>query len=150
MAEKRSFVVDSSVVTKWFLTEPGSDLAIAIRDSFATRRLGLKVPTLMMYEVANALRFSGAFSTGDLALAVKSLSRYRFEFWRPRGKLLEKAVTMSANEGVTVYDACYVALASLGRCTAITEDKELLEKFPELTISLSRALDYLPGDAGGQ
>ncbi len=96
----------------------------------------MKVPTLLMYEVMNALRFSGAFSSGDLAIAAKSLTRFRFEIWRPRGKLLELAVKMSMENAVTVYNACYVALASLGKCKVITEDKEMLEKFPALTTPL--------------
>ena len=144
MAEKNSFVVDSSVVAKWYLSEPGTDAALAIRDAFATRKLDLKVPTLLVYEVVNALRFSGAFSAVELALAARSLSRYRFEFWRPRGKLLEMAANMSMVKGVTVYDACYVALASIKKCKVITEDREVIEKFPALTTPLAD----IPGTLG--
>ena len=143
MAEKESFVVDASVVAKWYLTERGSDRAMMIRDRFATGKVDLKVPTLLMYEVMNALRFSGAFPSDDLALAAKSLSRYRFELWRPRGRLLELAAKLSMENDVTIYDACYLALASLRGCKVITEDGVLLEKFPQLTTPLSN-------DAGGQ
>ena len=137
MAEKNSFVVDSSVVAKWYLSEPGTDAALAIRDAFATRKLDLKVPTLLVYEVVNALRFSGAFSAVELALAARSLSRYRFEFWRPRGKLLEMAADMSMEKGVTVYDACYDARASSTKCNVIPEHRAVLEKFPAPTTPLA-------------
>ena len=50
------FVVDSSIVTKWFLNEKNTDIAIEIRDRFATNQIKLAVPTLLFYEVMNALR----------------------------------------------------------------------------------------------
>lgn len=77
--EKRSLVVDSSVVARWSLAEEGSTEVVANRDEFASGRLELAVPTLLFYEVADALRFSGAFSEEELRIALKSLSRYRFQ-----------------------------------------------------------------------
>ncbi len=138
MAKKDEYVVDSSVVTKWFLVEANSNQAIRLRDEFATGRLRLAVPTLLFYEVTNALRFSGVFNETDLALAAKSLSKYRFEIWRPRGKLLELSAQLSLREDITVYDACYVALAKRLSTRLVTEDKELLNKFPANTSILSR------------
>ena len=110
--EKGEFVIDSSIVAKWFLTEEDSDEALKIRDSFATDRIKLAVPTLLFYEVMNALLYSGVFGEQDLALAARSLSEYGFEVWQPRGKLLELSVQLCVKKDVTVYDGCYVALAS--------------------------------------
>jgi predicted nucleic acid-binding protein len=109
-----------------------------IRNEFATGRLRLTVPTLLFYEVTNALRFSGVFNETDLTLAAKSLSKYRFGIWRPRGKLLELSAQMSVRENVTVYDACYVALARRLKTKLVTEDKELLDKFPTDTVRINR------------
>ena len=138
MAKKDEYVVDSSIVTKWFLVETDSDQAIKLRNEFATGRLRLTVPTLLFYEVTNAIRFSGIFNETDLALAAKSLSKYRFGIRRPRGKLLELSAQLSVRENVTVYDACYVALAIRLKTKLITEDKELLDKFPANTVRISR------------
>ena len=138
MAKKDEYVVDASIVTKWFLVETNSDQAIRLRDEFATGRLRLTIPTLLFYEVTNALRFSGVFNETDLILAAKSLSKYRFGIWRPRGKLLELSVQLSAQEDVTVYDACYVALAKRLKTSLVTEDKDLLNKFPADTMLISR------------
>lgn len=137
MAKKDQFVVDSSVVAKWFLTEPGSNKAMELRDEFATGRLELAVPSLLFYEVMNALRFSGSFERPDLLVATKSLSKYRFDIWRPRGKLLELSIELSVEKDLTVYDACYVALAQRTNGKVVTEDKELLDKFPSDTMALS-------------
>lgn len=138
MAKKDQLVVDSSVVAKWFLTEPDSDKAIKLRDEFATGRLKLVVPTLLFYEVMNALRFSGAFNRAELITAARSLSKYRFDIWRPRGKLLELSTELSIEEDLSVYDACYVALARRVSSKVITEDMDLLAKFPAHALALSR------------
>ena len=138
MEKKDEFVVDSSIVTKWFVIEDGSELAVALREKFATRKIKLAVPTLLFYEVMNALRFSGIFGEADLSLAARSLSRYRFETWRPIGGLLELSAQLSLGNDVTVYDARYVALAQRRGSKVITEDGELLDKFPSSTISLDR------------
>ncbi|MDG6989907.1 MAG: type II toxin-antitoxin system VapC family toxin [Nitrososphaerota archaeon] len=137
MAKKSQFVVDSSVVAKWFLTEPDSDKAIELRDEFASGRLELAVPSLLFYEVMNALRFSGSFRSLDLVVAAKALSKYRFGIWRPRGKLLELSTKLSVEKDLTVYDACFVALGKRTNSRVVTEDKELLVKFPEDVLALS-------------
>ena len=139
MAEKGEFVIDSSVVAKWFVGERDSDKAIQIRDNFATGKIRLAAPTLLFYEVMNALRFAGAFREDDLVLASRSLSKYRFEVWRPRGKLLELSIQLSVKGNTTVYDACYVALAQRIGSKVITEDKEMLAKFPKLAITMDRS-----------
>lgn len=136
MAKKEEYVVDSSVVTKWFLIESDSKLAIGLRDDFATGRVSLVAPTLLFYEVMNALRYSALFDEADLVRAAKSLSKYQFGVWRPRGKLLELSAMLSLRQDLTIYDACYVALAQRIRSKVITEDKEILDKFPDLTISM--------------
>jgi len=96
----------------------------------------LAVPTLLFYEVMNALRFNGAFDEKDLALAGRALSRYQFGIWRPRGKLLELSAMLSLREDLSVYDACYVALAQRVRSKVITEDEELVGKFPAHTLPM--------------
>ena len=145
MAKKGQFVVDSSVVAKWFITEPDSDKAIELRDEFASGRLELAVPSLLFYEVMNALRFSGSFKVLDLVVAARSLSKYRFGIWRPRGKLLELSSQLSVEKDLTVYDACYVALGRRTNSKVVTEDKELLVKFPADALALS---DFEASDHG--
>ncbi len=138
MAKNQEFVVDACVVTKWFLIEANSDLAVKLRDGFATGRIGLAVPTLLFSRWSNALRSNGVFAESDLTVAAKSLSKYRFGIWRPRGRLLELSAALSLKENLTIYDACYIALAQRMSSKVITEDRELLDKFPKHAIPLDR------------
>jgi predicted nucleic acid-binding protein len=137
VAKKKELVVDASVVTKWFVDEPNSPDAIRLRDDFAAGRINLTVPTLLFYEVVDALRFSGAFTEAELVVAAKSLSKYQFGIWRPRGKLLELSAELSLREDTTVYDACYIALAQRIESKVVTGDKEMLSKFPAHTMPMT-------------
>lgn len=133
---KETLVIDSSVVVKWFIEEKGSDIALRFRDEFAKGNLRLSVPSLVFYEVINALKVSRIFDEKDLVTAARSMSSYDFEVWLPRGKVLEESARLSSRKGVTVYDACYVALAVRRKTKLLTEDDELLQKFPNVAISL--------------
>jgi len=136
VAKKDEYVVDSSIVTKWFLVETDSDQAIKLRNEFATGRLRLSVPTLLFYEVTNAFRCSAVFNEMDLAMAAKSLSKYRFGIWRPN--FLSCRCSLSVRKNVTVNDACYVALAKRLKTRLVTQDKELQNKFPVENVRINR------------
>jgi predicted nucleic acid-binding protein len=50
---------------------------------------------------------------------------------------LELTTELSVEKDLTVYDACYVALAQRKSCKVVTEDGELLAKFPSFAKALS-------------
>jgi len=64
--EKRKIVVDASVVAKWFLEEEYSGKALQLRDDYARGLLTVAAPSLLEYEVLNALKYSGAYSAREL------------------------------------------------------------------------------------
>jgi len=96
----------------------------------------ISIPSLTHYEVINALRYSGVFDEASLLLAGRSLSKYPFEVWSLKGRLLDETVRISLNENLTVYDASYVALARRKNAVLLTEDAGLLQLFPSTTMSL--------------
>jgi predicted nucleic acid-binding protein len=131
--EKQKIVADASIIAKWFLEEEFSDKARQLRDSFVTRKIDISVPSLLFYETLNTLWHSGLFSEKELCLAAKALTKYGFDAWEPKGKILEQAATVSSKHGVSVYDASYVALALHLKAVLLTADSELLRKFPQNT-----------------
>lgn len=129
--EKQKVIVDASVVAKWFLEEQFSEDARLLRDSFVTGKLTISVPSLLFYETLNALKYSGVYNQDELALVARSLSRYGFDVWQPKGKLYEQVARLSLKHDISVYDASYVALAIFSDTILYTADLELTEKFPE-------------------
>lgn len=99
---------------------------------FATGKVTLSVSSLIFYETVNALWASGLFSEGELSLAAGSLSKYGFEIWEPKGKILQEAARLSQQEGISVYDASYVALALHLNPPLYTADTGLVRKFPRI------------------
>ncbi|MFQ5711754.1 MAG: type II toxin-antitoxin system VapC family toxin [Candidatus Geothermarchaeales archaeon] len=128
--EEQKVVADASVVAKWFLVEEHSEKAVQLRDAFATEKIAILVPSLLFYEALNTLRFSGVYSEEELIMAARSLSKYGFQVWEPRGKILENTVQISMKHEATVYDAAYIALSQEASATLYTADSELIQKFP--------------------
>ena len=121
-------VVDASVVVKWFLEEEHSGKALLLRDKFVQGAVELLSPSLMPYEVLNALRYSNLYSEEELIGAAESLEKYGIELWDLRGRYCEEVVRTAVALDITLYDASYVALAKLAGAKLVTADQEVVNK----------------------
>jgi len=126
--EKPKAVADASVVAKWFLDERYSEEARLLRDSFAKGEIALAVPSLLFYETLNALRYTDLYTEDELASVARALGQYGFDVWEPSGEVYEEIARMSIKQGITVYDAAYVALAAHLSAPLYTVDAELIDK----------------------
>ena len=132
--EEAKIVVDASVVVKWFLEEEFSREALRIRDDYVMRKVSIAVPSLLEYEVLNALKYSGVYSRDELREAGVALNKYGFKVYELEGRFKELTVELAVEEGVTVYDASYVALARMLEAPLYTADEELIERFPAVAV----------------
>ena len=122
-------MVDASVAVKWFVPEKHYEEALRLRDAYLDGRVDLVSPGLVVYEVANALRFHRVYklSLEDIVSAVKDIvdlgvvRRLTLEAWL-------RAVELSVNMGVSIYDAVYGAMTLILNDVLITSDKILYEK----------------------
>jgi predicted nucleic acid-binding protein len=137
MARLPEIVADASVVSKWFVPETASDIAVLLRDGHAEGRLRLLAPSLMPYEVANALRYHPAMTSERLREAVRALFDLQVHLVRPSPELLEPAAAFALQEKLTLYDACYAVLADRHSCPLVTEDSRLLRSSTR-AVSLSK------------
>lgn len=126
--ERPKAVADASVVAKWFLDERFSEEARLLRDSFAKGEITLAVPSLLFYETLNALRYTDLYTGEELASVARALDQYGFDVWEPSGEVYEEIARTSMKQGVTVYDAAYVALAAHLGAPLYTADAELVDK----------------------
>jgi predicted nucleic acid-binding protein len=92
--------------------------------------VAISVPTLLLYETLNALKYSGVYDEKELEAAASSLSRYGFEVFQPTGELYRQTTHDSAKHDISVYDASYIALATRLKVPLFTADREILDKFP--------------------
>ena len=127
------FVVDASVVVKWFLPE--------IHGDAARRLLGTPheyvAPDLLFAETANTIWKKirrGEVTAEDGQELVADLQRIAVETV-PCRALAEDALALASATGRTVYDSMYVALAVRLNTRAITADERLeaaLKNIPAL------------------
>lgn len=135
-------VLDASAAVKLFREEEETLEMRQIVDLYKRRRVSIYAPSLLLVELANALRYTQVLTTHDVFDALRALKMLRLIVVDVR-HVLNRAVELAFEYDVTVYDAVYVALAELVKGVLITYDKELLRKFPAVAKRASEFLGLL-------
>lgn len=122
-------VVDASVVAKWYLVEPYREEALKLRDDYVSGYVSLVAPALLPFEVLNAIRYSKRkIEERQLVEISLSLLLYGIKLHHPTAEYFEEVARASLRNGITVYDAAYVALAKNKEIVLYTADEKLVEK----------------------
>ena len=129
-AHHAGYVVDASVLVKWFLHEKEGDRdrALALRDLHISRRSTLFIPQLALLEVLNAVRVSPKAHEEDGEMALETLHDLHLETRPAELDLLRKANAIAWAYKITIYDALYVALAEQVGYPLITADEVMVKK----------------------
>jgi len=130
---KNMYVLDASVLIKWFSDEEYTDIALKLRDDFFHGNTELVVPDLLLYEVSNALRYNPNFDENDVVDAVDSLYDMGIDIIIPTGEVIRSAINLAFTHDVTIYDAFYAALADEIDFTLITADAKFYRKTNNLS-----------------
>ncbi len=128
-------ILDASVVVKWFSEEEYTEKALAIRERIGMGEERVIVPDLLLYELANALKYNPRFDANDVSDALTSIFDMDLEIVTPIPEIINLAVALAFEYNITVYDAFYIALAKDLELTFITADRRLCERV--------RGLDYV-------
>ena len=121
-------VVDASIVVKWFVEEEGSDKALRLRDKYIDGEISIIAPELIIFEVLNALYYKRLFSESEMKEISEALEAYSFTLYSLKGEYAEKTIETAVENGITIYDASYVALAMIRDTYLYTADEKLIEK----------------------
>ena len=122
------YVVDASVLVKWFMAQKYRSLALGLRELHLSGRSNLVVLELTFLEVLNAIRNNPKAKEKDAAEALFVLKNLHFQIQPADFQLLHKANAIAWTYGITIYDALYVALAEQIRFPLIAADEVLIEK----------------------
>ncbi|MBI2183975.1 MAG: type II toxin-antitoxin system VapC family toxin [Thaumarchaeota archaeon] len=128
MERSEETVIDASVAVKWFSEEEGSDRALAVRNEHIDGIRTLVAPDLLVYEIANALRFKPGFNPHVTARALDDLFNLQVDIMAPSKELVSRGSELAYEYGITVYDSLYLSLGELLGLEVITADKELYKK----------------------
>lgn len=125
MSGARLAVIDSSVVVKWLLPEPGRADALRLLDHYEAGIADLIAPRLLTEEVASALSKRCRRREMTPAQAEKM-----FRLFDLRSPILVDthvgmALHLSVKHQISLWDAFYLALAIEKRADLITADHRL-------------------------
>lgn len=126
-----TYVVDASVVLKWFLPEPGSDAADTLLERFLNDEVDLIAPDLLLLEAANAL-WKRVHVRGELT-AQEAMVIYRDLLTLPLmlipvTSLGDLALQWALQLKHSAHDSLYCALAAQRHCEFVTADQVLVNK----------------------
>ena len=123
----KGYVVDASIVVKWFVQEQWSDEASHLLEAEAT----LIAPELIFTEVCNALRAvhrRGEISAQDLGDAIDALRAAPIGVPFSLRQLAAAAARLAVDLDHPVYDCFYLALAIQEQYPVVTADARFHEK----------------------
>lgn len=126
-------VLDTSVIYKWYVEENGSEQALKILSDFIVGKIEISVPDLVLYELANALKFNPQITEKDIEDVIDNFINLNLNIVVATSGLLKNAVKISYKYDVTIYDAIYIALAGDLNFEFITADKKLFDKIKFLS-----------------
>jgi len=113
---------------KWFIPEENSDSARRLKRDYEEEKIDILSPQLILFEVANALRYHPVvrLSDAELAAAIELLRDMAITVEMDREGWF-RAFELSRVEEISVYDAVYLGLAELSDAMFVTADHKLLE-----------------------
>jgi len=128
MARRTEAVVDASVAVKWFSEEEGTQAALKLREEHIEETTILSAPDLLLYELANALRYKPDFDNEKATRALSDLIDLQIDLITPGRELLQQSTKDACLYDATVYDSCYLALGELRGIEVYTSDRKFYEK----------------------
>ena len=136
------YVIDASVVLKWFLPEPDNAAADLLLEMLLNDEVELIAPDLLLVETANALwkRTARKELSGEEVLRIhRDLLTLPISF-AADADLANDALQVAVTHNHPVYDSLYCALAAQRQCEFVTADPSLVNKFKDVF----RFVRYLP------
>jgi len=121
-------VIDASVVAKWFIPEEDSDKASKIMRKYSDGKIDLYAPDLLIYEVANVLRYRPDVTDETLINSMESLFKLQLNLIPPSTDIISEATARARTLDLSIYDACYMVIAEILATNLITADMKLYEK----------------------
>ena len=131
-------VLDASVVLKWFHSQGEGHVEVArhLRAQFEAGELRVLAPQLLWLELLNVAARRWAWPQSKLEQLAVTLEQLGFELLEPE---LLRVAKWAAN-GLTAYDAAYVAVAEQAGVQLVTDDEQIVATAPRFSTALGGVL----------
>lgn len=122
-------IIDTSVAYKWFdKEEVDSSTAIEILNLYFNGQIQILVPDLIIYELGNVWATKTKLDMEEIKVNLAYFKKCKFDIIPVNFDLMEKAIELSKENKISVYDASYIVLAREKRCSLVTADAKLVDK----------------------
>lgn len=127
------FVLDTSVIVKWFSTidEVDTKSALWLRQGLYENTCQIIIPDLALYELSNALRYNPNFTVEDVTAAIYSLVEMGLTIRAVAPDILVRAIELAYQYDVTLYDAYFLAIAAKTEVMLVTADYKFYQRVGE-------------------
>lgn len=127
-----TYVLDTSVVVKWFSKKDEGDLEKAdwLREEYLQEKLQFLFPDLLLYELNNVLRYKPDFDAEKIKKSVATIELMEIPHEPYRHQI--GAVELAIQYDITVYDSYFIALAQEDGFKLITADSKVYKKVSSL------------------
>ncbi len=133
------FIVDSSVVAKWVLNEPGGEKA---RELIASH-IFLRAPDLIISELANIFwkkAIRGDLTSEEAVERFDNILRDHIDVTvhlLPARIVTKRALQIALTTRRSAYDCLYLAAAIQARCRLVTADERFVRSIKDSTLQRS-------------
>ncbi len=131
MERTKAAVADASVIARWYVKEDSYRKALEVRKDYEQNRLSLVEPSLLPYEIFNALRYSPELGVEDVENSVRSIIDMQLDLRGMDRDWADLCIDSAYKYGVSVYDSSYFTLAQKLHIKLITADDKMARKLPK-------------------
>jgi predicted nucleic acid-binding protein len=141
----KDFVIDSSVVAKWVIDEPGTKAA----EQLISPDIYLRAPDLIVSELLNILwkkTMRGELSGDNASATLNTLLDEYIDVsvhLLPTRILAKNALHIARATAGSAYDSLYLAAAVQARCRLVTADERFVRSIKEPSLQPHIALSAL-------
>lgn len=131
-----TYVIDTSVVLKWFNQENESNVGTAyqIYKDMSENEIVLLVPNILVIELINALKKGKNMSVATIKKSIQDIFSLPLVIKEPTQTILELTAEIMDTYGIAAYDALFVATAKDADCKLISDDSKAHGKILDGTI----------------
>lgn len=130
-------VIDTSVVIKWFVNEPGSIEAQNILKQQQENKIQIVLPEVVLLELVNALYWGKKFQHENIIKVLQAMSKIKIIYRRIDDVQLSTTLLLMTKYKIQSYDSLFIALAEHEKCPLITADRKHHKK------KFSKRIKYL-------
>ena len=128
------YILDTSVVVKWFSREKGTAEAEEWLKLLEKREIEIYLPELVKYELANALLKGKKLSSKKAGLALKIFYSLPLTFVEENFELAGLSYKFAEKLDISYYDACFLALAKTQKATLVTANPRHQQKIASIKV----------------